>query len=76
MYREDLNYSSKTSSEEEEEAWENENTTKKKANKKMTMKKKTTTVVTMEQRTQLDQLSRPVSIMVAWDKPKKKNSPP
>ena len=33
-------------------------------------------VVTKQQRTQLHQLNRPVSIMVAWDKPKKNNSPP
>ena len=76
-YREDSDYSSKTSSSEEEdddEAWENDNTTKKKAKKKPTRTKKTgkkSTAITDEQRIQFCQLDRPISIMVAWDKPKK-----
>ena len=84
-YKDDSDYY-KTSSEEEEEddddddeAWENDNTTKKKAKKKpttTTTTKKKNTAVTMERRTQLRQLNRPVSIMFAWDKPKKKNFPP
>ena len=66
--------SSLSEEEDDDEAWENDNTTKKKAKKKPTTTKKTgkkLTAITDEQRIQFRQLDRPISIMVAWDKPKK-----
>ena len=70
-------YSSSSSSSEDEEE-EEEKGNKKKIVKKKTKKSNSDTspiAVTNQQRTQFRQLNHPISLLVAWDKPKRSDSP-